>query len=143
MDSVPDGDTEALDVLLEPGNDLVAGHEAFRGVAFVLRAGQAEGPVRGDQSEGVPAIVSPRVGRRGRLFDNDVLAVSPAQVMARGQPRLPAADDDRFDRFAHVRFTTLARPDTTHSGLRTPADALVLVRASGGGASRGTTLRVG
>jgi hypothetical protein len=80
-------------VLFQIIDDLLARGESFWVVPCVRCVGEVKRPVRGDQPEAVPAS-APGFGDVVPLQHNVLDAEGP-QLVAHGQPRLPAADHDQ------------------------------------------------
>jgi hypothetical protein len=85
-----------LRVAGDPGCNLVAWHEAISIVAVVWETRQCGGPVRADESEGIPAVL-PAAAKATSTLENDVFSPGLAQVPAHRQPSLPTTDDGRVD----------------------------------------------
>ncbi|MNV68428.1 hypothetical protein D3C71_1612780 [compost metagenome] len=80
------------DKALEPGVDLFLDHETVGIIARIAPAGQVALPVRGDQTERVPALAAPAV-HQPVLFQHQVIDAALLQVVAQRQAGLAAADD--------------------------------------------------
>jgi len=87
---------------LEIRDDLVACHEAVGIVARVRIARQATLPVRRDEAERIPALVTPRVPD-AVAFEDDVLDPTVGELAREREPGLARADDrDRRIRNVHA-----------------------------------------
>lgn len=94
-DVVPDRQRESFRVAAQVTGKLLPGRVGPRG-SRVAAAGKGVVPGRGEQPEGVPAA-APAVPGTGVLIQDDVGALEAGQVVAHGQTRLAAADDDRIE----------------------------------------------
>ena len=83
-------------VFHDEAHDAVANHETIRIVAIVCVSWQRHGPVGKLESQRVPSFAPPPLGDSPSLQEY-VLSSQLAEVVAHGQPRLPSANDHRFN----------------------------------------------
>ena len=95
-DAAPDRRIEAAHVVVEIGDDLVLDHEAIGIVAPIGMAGQGALPVRRDQAETVPALVSPGVAGRVAIQQH-MIDIGALEMPAQRQSGLAGADDRHRD----------------------------------------------
>ena len=83
-------------VVGEVGDQLGGGHEAVGVGALVRPAGQAAGPVGGQEAEGLPAVAPPPLGQAAAL-EHDVVDGGVGEAAAHGEAGLAGADDEGVD----------------------------------------------
>ena len=81
---------EPLDVI----DDFILHHEPRRIITAIREIRQLALPVRRDKTEAVPTVRLPRVEPL-MAFQHDVINASLTQIIGRGHPRLPGANNDR------------------------------------------------
>ena len=69
-------------------------------VTLVFVSGQFDCPVGELKAEGIPAFAAPTL-THSAPFEDHMFSSELTEILAHGQPGMPAADDDRLDLFAH------------------------------------------
>ena len=63
-----------IDVPIEPAYDLIFGHKAVWVRPIIFSSWESKGPVRGYESEGIPALATPRIPRLTCFVEDHMLA---------------------------------------------------------------------